>query len=140
VPEFVRFQSAVPNRRGRFPGVFGLANGLGRNGLLTAEDHAWWAAENARGDALYPDPSTVDPACYDRDLNPGARAWFRTTATELIAIAAEYLALLDRYGVRWVELRTTAPGRITYEDDVQVVAVPYDHATDWPFPPRPDLR
>ena len=129
-----RFQSAVPNRHGRFPGVFAMANGLAREGLLTPADHAWWAAENDRGDQLYPDPSTVDPACYDRTLNPGARAWFKDTATELIAVTAEFLALLDRYGVRWVELRTASPGRITYEDGVQVVAVPHEHAADWPFP------
>ncbi len=43
------------------------------------------------------------------------------------------LELLDRYDVRWVELRTNTPGRITYEDDVQVVAVPFSYPDDWPF-------
>jgi hypothetical protein len=49
VTSFVRYQSAVPNRCGRHPGVFALA--------------------------------TVDPTCYDRERNPGARAWFKETAT-----------------------------------------------------------
>lgn len=49
---FVRFQSAVPNRHGRFPGVFALTNGLGRGGVLSPQDHNWWVAENARADAL----------------------------------------------------------------------------------------
>jgi hypothetical protein len=134
VPTFVRFQSAVPNRHGRFPGIFALANGLGRGGLLSPEDHDWWLIENARGDALYTDPSTVDPACYDRAVNPGARAWFKETAHELLAMTADYLRLLDRYRVPWVELRSASPGRIVYEDDVQVVAVPYTHAEDWRLP------
>ena len=129
-----RFQSAVPNRHGRFPGVFAMANGLAEEGMLSPADHAWWARENERCDRLYTDPSTVDPACFDRELNPGARSWFRDTATELIAVTAGYLALLDRYGVRWVELRTSWPGRIVYSDDVQVVAVPATAAADWPFP------
>ncbi|MCU1671025.1 MAG: hypothetical protein JWP40_3952 [Blastococcus sp.] len=129
-----RFQSAVPNRRGTFPGVFGLTNGLARQGLLSPEDHAWWAAENKRGDELYTDPSTVDPTCYDRTANPGARAWFKATASHLIAVAADYLNLLDRYGVPWVELRSASPGRILYEDDVQVVAVPYTYPADWRVP------
>lgn len=120
-----RFQSAVPNRRGTFPGIFGLTNGLGRGGLLSAEDHAWWVDSNARANGLYADPSTVVPGCYDHDVNPGARAWFRESATELLALAAEYLRLLDRYGVSWVELRSSSPGRIVYADDVQVVAVPF---------------
>jgi len=33
--------------------------------------------------------------------------------------------------VPWTELRTRTPGRITYEDDVQVVAVPYTYDADW---------
>ena len=131
VVTFRRFQSAVPNGRGTFPGVFALTNGLGRGERLSAADRAWWAAANARGDSLYPDPSTVDPSCYDRELNPGARAWFKDSATELLAITAHYLDLLDRYGVPWVELRSAWPGRVVYEDDVQVVAVPYTHAADW---------
>jgi hypothetical protein len=36
----------------------------------------------------------------------------------------EYLALLDRYQVAWVERRDTDPGSIIYEDWAQVVAVP----------------
>jgi hypothetical protein len=48
-------------------------------------------------------------------------------------VAAAYLDLLDHYGVRWGELRTSSPGRIVYEDDVQVVTVPYRHPDKWPF-------
>ena len=130
---YCRFQSAVPNRHGRFPGVFAMANGLGRQGLLDPADHAWWEAENRRGDELYVDPSTVNPTCFDRELNPGARSWFRSSATGLIAMTQACLAMLDRYGVPWVELRSDSPGRVVYADEVQVVAVPYTHAADWPF-------
>jgi hypothetical protein len=122
--ELVRFESAEPNARGHHPGVFGLANGLARAGLLTAEEHAWWRRSNDWCDAAYRDPSTVDPTAYDRTVNPGAKAWFRTSAVELVDKAREYLILLDRHGVGWVERRTSAPGRIVYEDEVQVVAVP----------------
>jgi len=133
MPVFVRFQSSVPNRRGTYPGVFALANGLASDGLLTEPDRVWWRAANDRADALYAQPSTVDPRCYDTESSPGARAWFKESATELIAMTQEYLALLDRYGIGWVELRTSSPGRISYEDDVQVVAVPGSYPGDWPF-------
>jgi len=65
VTTFVRFQSAVPNRHGRHPGVFALANGLAAEGRLSPPERAWWAATNQRCDGLYADPSSVDPGCYD---------------------------------------------------------------------------
>ncbi|ROS23978.1 hypothetical protein [Cellulomonas sp. PhB150] len=121
--QFIRFQSATPNARGTFPGVFALANGLARDGRLSDDDRRWLRESNARCDAAYTDPTTVVPECYDRTAHPGARSWFKTTAGHLLDLTAPYLDLLDRYGVAWVRLTTDDPGRVTYEDDVQVVAV-----------------
>jgi hypothetical protein len=132
MPEYVRFQSAAPNRHGTFPGVFALANGLRDEGRLSEEEMAWIAASNAHMNAAYADPSTVVADCYDRTLNPRARAWFRVDAVDLLGITREYLDLLDRHDVPWHELRTRTPGRIVYADDVQVVAVPHTHE-EWPF-------
>jgi len=132
VSDYVRFQSAVPNRRGTYPGVFALANGLRLSGLLSAEEGEWMDAANARASESYADPRSVDPDCYDRDINPGARAWFRATAADLLAFTGDYLALLDRHDVPWQELRTRTPGRIVYADDVQVIATPHT-VDDWPF-------
>jgi hypothetical protein len=132
MPEYVRFQSAAPNRHGTFPGVFALANGLRDEGRLSEEELAWIAAANAHMNAAYADPSTVVADCYDRTLNPRARAWFRVGSVDLLGITRDYLALLDRHDVPWHELRTRTPGRIVYADDVQVVAVPHTHE-EWPF-------
>jgi hypothetical protein len=33
-------------------------------------------SSNAWYDAAYPDPNTVDPAVYDRGINPYAQTWF----------------------------------------------------------------
>jgi len=122
--ELVRFESPLPNARGRRAGVFALANGLARRGVLSPDDHAWWRRSNDWCNAAYTDPSTVDASVYDGLVNPGAQAWFTSSAAVLIDKAREYVALLDRYGVRCVELRSATPGRVVYEDDVQVVAVP----------------
>ncbi|ALD12004.1 hypothetical protein [Clavibacter capsici] len=132
MPDYVRFQSAVPNRRGTFPGVFALADGLRLSGMLSDEEGEWMDAANARASESYADPRSVDPECYDRVLNPGARAWFLASATDLLAFTADYLALLDRHDVPWQELRTRTPGRIVYADDVQVIATPHT-IDDWPF-------
>ena len=130
-PGLIRFQSAVPSRSGRFPGVFALANALARQGRLSADDLEWWRAANTRLTAAYADPSVVSPDCYDSRINPGARAWFKLPTSTPLSMTREYLSLLDRYGVAWMEVRATTPGRITYEDAVQVVAVPHTYDADW---------
>jgi hypothetical protein len=133
VIQCIRYQSTVPNRRGSFPGVFALANGLASENLLSSQDAVWHRAANDRANALYVDPTSVVPGCFDPIVNAGARSWFKATAGELLEMTQGYLDLLTSYGVGWVELRTSTPGRITYQDDVQVVAVPPTHANDWPF-------
>ncbi|MDY1006314.1 hypothetical protein [Curtobacterium sp. CFBP9011] len=134
MPQFVRYQSAVPNRHGQYPGVFALANGLRDDGRLTTEDQWWLLEANQKATAAYVDPTTVDTACYEPTINPGARAWFFADAADLLAMTTPYLELLDRYEVPWMQLRTRTPGRVVYRDAAQVIAVPYRHPEDWPFP------
>lgn len=122
---YVRFQSPTRSPRGHFPGIFALANGLARDGRLTAEEWRFWRTNNDWYDAAYPDPTKVDPTVYDHDINPGAVAWFKSTADELLARVPGYLDLLAAHGVACVRLRSTvAPGRVVYEDAVQIVVVP----------------
>ena len=52
--------------------------------------------------------------------------WFKETATHLLDRVPGYLDLLDRYGIGWVERRTSNPGTVLYEDDVQVLTRPAD--------------
>lgn len=130
---YLRFQSAVPNRRGTFPGIFAMANGLRDSGLLSAIDAEWIRRQNEHADRAYTDPSTVVDGCYDSVINPGACSWFKDDAAELLMMAHRYAQLLDSYEVPWVELRSDHPGRIVYEDAVQVVAVPHTYEEHWPF-------
>ncbi|CAL9434758.1 hypothetical protein [Streptomyces sp. enrichment culture] len=123
-PLYVRFQSPAPGPRGHHPGVFALANALAREGRLSAEEYRLWRAANDWYDAAYPNPSDTDPTVYDPDLNPGAVAWFKATARHLIDRVDGHLTLLADHGVPCERVETTAPGRIVYEDEVQVVAVP----------------
>ncbi|MER5934928.1 hypothetical protein [Streptomyces sp. NPDC002054] len=124
---YVRFQGTVRSPRGHFPGVFALANGLARDGRLSEGQYRFWRAANDWYDAHYPNPSDTDPAVYDPERNPGAVAWFKTTAVHLIERVPGYLELLAAHGVPCERVESCDPGRIVYEDDVQVVAVPYPH-------------
>ncbi|MBL1120521.1 methyltransferase domain-containing protein [Streptomyces sp. 110] len=123
---YVRFQSTVRNERGYFTGVFGLVNGLARNGKLTAEQERLRRAHNDWYNAAYPDPSSADPTVYDRELHPGAAAWFKSTSRDLIKRVDGYLEILAAHEIGWRMMRSSDPGRIVYEDEYQIVVVPHE--------------
>jgi hypothetical protein len=118
---FVRFQAAVPNERGTFPGIFALCNGLARSGSLSDEDWRWWRENNDAMTAAYIDPATIDPSIFDRAIHPQTSCWFKESAISLLERTAGYLDLLDRYGMGWVRLTSEDPGVVLYEDENQVV-------------------
>ncbi|MFF9428446.1 hypothetical protein [Streptomyces sp. NPDC014746] len=122
---YVRFQAPHRNSKGHFTGVFGLVNNLARDGRLSDEQESFRRSNNSWYDAAYTDPSTVDPQVYDGTVNPGAAAWFKSSATHLIARVSGYLEVLSAHGVECQTVRSADPGRIVYEDDVQIVVVPY---------------
>lgn len=132
---YVRFQSPHPGKRGVHTGVFGLTNLLGRSGRLTVEQHRAWRKGNEWYDAAYPDPSDTDPSVYDETVNPQATAWFKISATHLLDRVPEYLDILRAHGVECERVESDDPGRIIYEDDVQIVVVPRT-----PTPDPADLR
>ncbi|WP_395372853.1 hypothetical protein OHU45_36570 [Streptomyces tubercidicus] len=129
---YVRFQGTTRSPRGHFPGVFALANGLAREGKLSDEQYRFWRAGNDWYDANYPNPSHTDPSVYDPDLNPGAVAWFKATARHLIERVDGYLEILAAHEVACERVESTAPGRVVYEDEVQVVVVPWENDVGLP--------
>ncbi|MFE6775584.1 hypothetical protein [Streptomyces sp. NPDC057702] len=122
---YLRFQGTKRNERGAFPGVFVLVNGLAREGRLTVEQERFRRAANDWYDAAYTNPSHVDPSVYDRERHPTAVAWFKGSARHLIERVDGYLEILTAHGVDWVRLSSADPGRVLYEDAVQIVVVPH---------------
>ena len=114
--EYVRFRSAYRGAQGYKVGVFGLVNVLGRNGMLTPAEERFRRENNAWYDAAYP-----SPASHYQEY-PGAVAWFKDTADELLERIPGYLAILDAHRITWEQARTPAPGLIVYEDAYQVLA------------------
>jgi hypothetical protein len=115
---FVRYRSPHPNARGARIGIFALANGLRARGELSAEELGWLRENNAWYDAAYAEP---DPGVFDRTVNPVTECWFKDDAVELLARVDGYLALLDAHGIAWEVVRSDGPGRVIYEDSLQVV-------------------
>ncbi|WP_202387033.1 hypothetical protein [Nocardioides flavescens] len=132
---YIRFQSPTAGKRGVHTGVFGLMNLLGRAGRLTAREEQDWRVGNDWFDAAYPDPSVSDPTVYDEHLNPLATAWFRTSATHLLERVPRCLEILAAHDVACKRVEVEDPGRIIYEDDVQIVVVPHDPRATTSFHP-----
>lgn len=55
------------------------------------------------------------------------RCWFRTDSTEIRDRLWTWIMLLRSEGLRVRETASRNPGMITYRDEHQVVAVPYEH-------------
>ncbi|MFF0338871.1 hypothetical protein [Kribbella sp. NPDC004875] len=123
---YVRYQSPVPDRRGRRIGIFGLMNMLGKRGLLSAAEEEFRRTTNAWYDAAYLNPASVDPAVYDPDVNPHAVAWFKPSAVRLFEPIPQYLVILAAHNLPCERYTSAAPGRVIYEDEDQVVVVPHE--------------
>lgn len=63
----------------------------------------------------------------DRKIEPETRSisWIKETATEHVTKLYHLKALIQESGWLVDELRTTKPGEVLYEDEFQVVAIPF---------------
>ena len=69
-------------------------------------------------------PERFSPSRYPRAKNT-AISWIRASSYEHMTKLRRLAALLEASGVQVNELRTRRPGYIVYEDDQQVVALPF---------------
>ena len=125
----------MPGKRGVHTGVFGLTNLLGRAGELSEDEHRDWRAGNDWFNSAYPNPCAADPDVYDEHIHPRATAWFKASAVHLLERVPRYLDILSAHGVSCVRIECDDPGRVVYEDDVQVVVVPHDPTATTSFHP-----
>ena len=121
---YVRYQATIANARGIFSGVFALVNGLhfarqlsDEQAALRREIHDWFNANLTN-------PADLDPRVFDRTRYPVTLSWFKTSARACLAKLPPYLTILDEHGVGYERVRSHAPGRIVYEDELQVVVAP----------------
>lgn len=82
------------------------------------EDFHNWFSENLLVPSVLSDKDR-------RPATPKALSWFRDTAKEHIRKMRAYSEILQAHEVPIKRVCTSRPGRVLYEDDFQVVAIPY---------------
>jgi len=69
------------------------------------------------------------PESFSRSRKPHAKrialSWFKDTAKRHINKMYEFTAILEAHGVHVEVIRTTRPGYVVYEDELQVIAEPF---------------
>lgn len=128
---FVRFVTAeVHEESHKEIGVFQSAYRLRDNDLLSEEDELIlqeirdWFNKNLDKPSRF----TSSKPPYYRKRQDGI-SWFKASASEHIGKIREMVALLKRYDVPVRMIKSARSGYIVYEDEFQVVAVPFADST-----------
>jgi hypothetical protein len=126
---YLRFVVAERHERSdRQTGIFSALYALERRGQLDAAEMAWFREAESWLDANMPRP---DRFAWSARPNAPERAlsWLKASANRHVSRMRELAALLEHKGIAVTELRTEKPGYIVYEDECQVVAMPFEGET-----------
>jgi hypothetical protein len=124
---FVRFVIAeVDEESHKELGVFQAASRLRNNNALSEDEEAIlqnirdWFNRNLEKPTRF---TTAKPPFYRKRQN--GISWFKDSAHEHIRKIREMVALLKRHDVPVRMIKAARPGYIVYEDEFQIVAVPF---------------
>ena len=127
MPHFVRFVTVSPHGESRqklgvFQAVFQLKNTgrLSRDEESHLESLSSWFDRNLHK----PDRFTSSRPPYYRKRQNGI-AWFKDSAKAHISKMWELVAMLNEHEMKTEIVKTDRPGYVVYEDDFQIVAVPF---------------
>ncbi len=107
-------------------GVFHAAGHLRDSGLLSQHDEQTlqeirdWFSCNLKKPAKF---TNAKPPHYRKRKN--GISWFKASAQEHISKIREIIAILESYDVSVRMIKTDRPGYVVYEDQFQIVAVPF---------------
>jgi len=108
------------SRRGK--GVFTALYGLADTHMLSDYELTWFDEQEAWFRTHLKRPKGITSS-------PTAILWFKDSATEHISRMRALCALLEHKDIAIAYFETLRPGRIVYEDDHQVAAIPYVRET-----------
>jgi hypothetical protein len=125
---YIRFATPRVHRySGRETGVFMAAYWLKYSGRLT-EDEVELLDEllSPYGDLKVP-PIYRDDSLLEKRRD-AAICWFKTQSRKMISQMYGVVGFLKYHGMPMALVRTELPGRVLYEDEHQVAAVPFRRA------------
>ena len=124
---FVRFVTTeLHSESHKELGCFHAARYLREAGALSDEEEAAlleirdWFGENLKKPTRF---TTAKPPYYRKRQN--GISWFKDSAREHIGKMQEMAALLKSHGLPVQMIKTDRPGYVVYEDEFQIVAVPF---------------
>jgi hypothetical protein len=118
--EYFRIHVTYCGKTGKPVGIFGACHHLKRAGRLTPEEAKLFEETDTWYIEALPEPP------FYKDGNPQkAIVWFKDTdeVREVVKRLNPLVDLLNKYGVKNMVSRTTAPGEIIYEDQYQVAVI-----------------
>ncbi len=107
-------------------GVFQAAGKLRDGGMLSDYEKALlqeirdWFNQNLEKPSRF---TSAKPPYYRKRQN--GISWFKASAREHISKMREMIAILESHDVPVRTIKTARPGYVVYEDDFQIVAVPF---------------
>jgi hypothetical protein len=107
---------------GVFQAIFNLrdASALSNNQEVHLEELRTWFNENLDKPKKF---TNAKPPYYRKRQN--GISWFKDSAKDHISKIWELVALLEAHDVRVEMIKTDQPGYVIYEDQLQIVAVPF---------------
>ena len=126
---FLRFIISERHARSdRETGIFSALYALEDRGELRAGEIEWFHESERWLNKNLPRPTrlawSARPNAPERALS-----WFRDTAVEHVSRVRALCELLEHKGIAVTELRTEKPGYVVYQDEYQVVAMPFESET-----------
>jgi hypothetical protein len=126
---FLRFIVSERHARSdREMGVFSALYALEDRGELRAGEIEWF-----RESELWLNKNLRRPSRLAWSTRPNAPeralSWLRDTAVEHVSRVRSLCELLEHKGIAVTELRTEKPGYVVYQDEYQVVAMPFESET-----------
>ncbi len=129
---FIRFASLRVHRdSGRELGVFHTAYNLKYSGLLNEDEVVQLKELLADYEQNLDVPSCYGDASLRWQRRVSAICWFKPQSRKFISSMWALVDFLKRHGIAMRLWRTHLPGRVLYEDEHQVAAVPFRRAREF---------
>jgi hypothetical protein len=123
---YLRFVApSVDRQSGRRSGIIHAAFYLKEEGQLA--DYEEEELEKVFGwlNKNLPVPTRLSKKRNSHQGRPQGISWFKGSATECVSMIRIIAAILEEHGIPVQQLVSDRPGKIVYEDEYQIVALPF---------------